>query len=93
MDKSNYTAGAIRAATIIMNGKTEIKTEWGTKRLEGITDLIDRETGAGALLEACRNALIAMSLCPKMSANMRYVKGDLERAIAKATGEVEHETV
>ena len=47
-----HTPGAIRAAQVILNGEETIPTVYGRKSVEGIADLIDRETAARALLAA-----------------------------------------
>jgi hypothetical protein len=50
----NYTRGALKAAEVIMNGKKLISTDYGKKSLEGIADLIDRETAAPEMYEALK---------------------------------------
>lgn len=67
-----HTQGALRAAAVIMNGRAKIKTDYGEKTAEGIADLIDRETGAGELLEA-------LEVCLKRLESIREI-------IAKAEG-------
>ena len=49
---TKHTRGATEAAWVIMAGKAKIETEFGSKTLEGIADLIDRKTAAPELLEA-----------------------------------------
>jgi hypothetical protein len=44
------TPGALRAARVIMYGKEHIETEGGVQTLEGIAEIIDRETGALVML-------------------------------------------
>ena len=82
--KTQHTPGAMKAATVIMNGKNRIKTNYGEKSLEGIADLIDRETAAPELLEACEQALelikIARGYFPKSVHNQD--KFQLESACA-----------
>ena len=54
MNHTKHTAGALKAAKIIMNGKARIKTEYGEKSIEGIADLIERETAAPEMYEALK---------------------------------------
>lgn len=60
---SKHTPGAMRAAKIIMNGREFINTEYGKKRLEGIADLVDRETAAPAMYEALHALINGPGLC------------------------------
>ena len=83
---SAHTPGALRAAHIIMNGKEKILTEYGTKRAEGIADLIEHETAAPELLEACKK-LLAAAVCNYDPKTTLYEYGALaEAAIARAEG-------
>jgi hypothetical protein len=50
----NATKGAMKAAEIIMGDKHRIRTDYGEKTIYGLADLIDRETAAPELLEACK---------------------------------------
>ena len=63
---SEHTPGAIRAAEIITGGNYDpaerltqptYDTAFGRKTLAGIAAIIDAETGAPKLLEACRAVL------------------------------------
>jgi hypothetical protein len=54
LPKAMHTSGAWRVATIIMHAKDVIATEYGVKTIEGIADLIDRETHAPELLRALK---------------------------------------
>ena len=86
-----HTPGAIKAAEIITGGKYGEKqryhTQYGDKTVIGIADLIDRETAAPDLLEACQLALD--QICGKLhgiDTENTVVLPALKRAIAKAKG-------
>ncbi len=89
--KWNPTNGCQKAAKVIMNGKQEIKTEYGEKTQMGIADLIYRETEIDGLLEACRLAIpvIKKHTCkyhgPMVCDKCRMVEY-LKSAISKAEG-------
>jgi hypothetical protein len=53
----NPAMGAIRAAAAIMDGRGTMQTSYGLKTEAGLADLIEQETGASDLLEACKNAI------------------------------------
>jgi hypothetical protein len=76
--------GALRAAEIILNGKREISTEYGKKTALGIADLIDNETGARNLLEACKAMLAREAELTTGDCYTEYRA--IEAAILKAEG-------
>jgi len=51
-----HTIGAERAARLIMNNEKYIQTLYGKKTLEGIADLIDKETDSPSLIEQLKRA-------------------------------------
>ena len=57
MSETKPTAGALRAASLIMGDDEYIFTSHGRKRLEGLVDLIDRESGLRELVKAAELAL------------------------------------
>ena len=59
MSESKHTLVAMHVAGIIMGGKARIETVYGFKNIEGITDLIERETGLPDLLAALQRAVDA----------------------------------
>ena len=92
---AKLTQGAIRAAEIVTGGKYgsnyRYATEYGGKTVEGIAAIIDDQTAAPDLLEACKALLGEMWSGRKR----RNVKKDFHlmvaeeaarTAIAKATG-------
>ena len=88
--KAEHTAGATRAATIIMGDDEYIFTTYGRKSLEGLAALIDTQTAAPDLLQACRialknlNQLIDSKRLWTCSDQLTYEL--VEAAIAKAEG-------
>ena len=56
-------------AALIMRGKSTIQTDYGTKRLEGLADLIDRESGLKDITTAARKVV------------SRWGSGDLAAAV------------
>ena len=87
------TPGATKAAAVIMDGRLAIDTEYGRKSAEGIADLIDQKTGAGELLEACKQTWHYIHSLKRPgedrdnpSYTVNIVEGVLRAAIAKAEG-------
>lgn len=58
-----------RTAALIMRGKSTIETDYGTKRLKGLADLIDRESGLRDITAAARKVV------------SRWSSGDLAAAV------------
>lgn len=56
MSETKSLSGSMKAALIIMNGQDRIRTAYGLKSAAGLADLIDRETAAPRLLDACIKA-------------------------------------
>ena len=84
-----HTAGATRAAEIIMNGQEFISTEYGKKRAAGIAELIDDKTAAPELLRAAKSARedARMALADewdKGNEGFEAMFNSLDAAIAKA---------
>jgi len=83
----DYTPGALAAARVIMNGRDRIKTEYGEKTVYGIADLIERQTAAPELLEACKNIVQACELTDDAYYDAIDTAINIARAaIAKAEG-------
>jgi hypothetical protein len=63
MTQAQSRNGAMRAADVIMHGKTFLDTDYGRKSQAGISDLIEKMTFAPELLALCvdlKNALSRM---------------------------------
>jgi len=56
MSETKFISGSMMAALIIMNGQKRIETAYGPKTAAGLADLIDRQTAAPRLLDACIKA-------------------------------------
>lgn len=76
---SGHTLGAMRAAEIITNGTTRTMTNLGVKTLEGVADIIDRQTAASELLAALKGLVSSFGQTHPHWAQART-------AIAKAEG-------
>ena len=66
----------------IMQGKKYIQTEWGKKTQEGLIDMIENETAAPDLLEACK-ALLEMITDNRLHGDEVYRASE---AVSKAEG-------
>ena len=93
-----HTPRALRAAKIIMNEKGKINTDYGQKTLEGIADLIERETELPELLEVLKRARIALTFyrewmtdhCPEGNGSTQYPYGiDVENGARKIIDNIE----
>ena len=85
MTETKHTPGAVRAAKTIMNGHKLINTAYGRKTEEGITDLIERETGAEELLAALKGLFEHCAMVHKHSgegSNQR--EADAAQKLARA---------
>lgn len=87
MKNTTHTLGAIRAAEIITGGKYGDKktypTTYGRKTVEGIADIIDRETAAFELLVVTKRIA---SYCERNSVpEIQGIACDAFEVIEKAT--------
>jgi hypothetical protein len=85
------TQGALNAARIILGDRQSLETNYGNKRLDGIADLINRETAAPELLEALEGLLReTQTLIGKRNVKKHYTLMLYEQAaraaITKAKG-------
>jgi hypothetical protein len=82
MNDEQPSRGAIRAAQVITgrarNSTALFMTTQGAKSTKDIARIIDKETGAPGLLEACRKA----TTCNSINSDVMVL---LREAIAKAT--------
>jgi hypothetical protein len=86
---AKHTPGALRAAKIIMGGRSNLVTEYGRKSEEGIADLVDNETYVLELLEACRAMLVRWESLDveNLGPGCRVIADAARAAIAKAEQE------
>lgn len=77
---ATHTPGAIRAAEAIFDGvygdHKKYRTAYGGKSIEGVADIIDRETHAPELAEALRN-MVAWHSDPNASDDCILAATDL----------------
>jgi hypothetical protein len=74
--------GAYRAAWIILGGAASINTGYGVKFVDGLADIINRETAAPELLDALKNLADGVEHRGDDWANLDEARA----AIAKAEG-------
>ncbi len=80
-----HTAGAIKAAEIILNGKPDIMTAYGRKRIDGIADLIGRETHARDMLNAL-NVCLRRLECVEEPGHGLSIRDSIREIITTAEG-------